>query len=248
MRKIGIKKVQFSTSGRHIHVQFWRNYLIQERRTNNKILQMNSSESLLTKLKSNQLADSFRTWYIFRAKAVKDLFFLDFDTEDFSSQEYLWFNRRVRCKSKQYFDYRDWYDKGIHTVADMLNVPDPDNVYIKTHEDLVSEFGISQKDKRKYNFLLKNIPSDWLDKPGFLNFNIYDRIIESLNLAGKISKIPKHIYSILLDKCYAEKAKVFCGNSFEDNELDNEGWEEIHLHNFKCYRVSPSILLFQDFS
>ena len=147
-------------------------------------------ESLLTKLKNNQLADSIRTWYIFRAKAVKDL--LDFDTEDFSSQEYLWFNRRVRSKSKQFFDYRDWYDKGIHTVADLMNVPDPDNVYIKTHEDLVSEFGISQRDKRKYNFLLKNIPSDWLDKPGFLNFNIYERIIENLNLAGKISKIPKY--------------------------------------------------------
>ena len=86
-----------------------------------------------------------------------------------------------------------------------MNVPDPDNVYIKTHEDLVSEFGISQKDK-KYNFLLKHVPSDWLDKPGFLNFSIYDRIIENLNLAGKISKIPKYTYSILLDKCYAEKA------------------------------------------
>ena len=49
---------------------------------------------------------TIRTWYIFRAKAVKDL--LDFDTEDFSSQEYLWFNGRVRSKSKQYFDYRDW--------------------------------------------------------------------------------------------------------------------------------------------
>ena len=32
----------------------------------------------------------------------------------------------------------------------------------------------------------------WLNKPGFLNFNIYDRIIENLNLAGKISKIPKY--------------------------------------------------------
>ena len=67
-----------------------------------------------------------------------------------------------------------------------MNVPDPDNVYIKTLGDLVSEFGISQKDKRKHNFLLKNISSDWLDKPGFLNFNIYDRVTESLNLAGKI--------------------------------------------------------------
>ena len=88
-----------------------------------------------------------------------------------------------------------------------------------------------KEDKRKYNFLLRNIPSDWSDKPGFLNFNIYDRIIENLNLAGKISKIPKYTYSILVDKCYAEKAKIFCGNGVEDDELDNEDWEEIHLRN-----------------
>ena len=35
---------------------------------------------------------------------------------------------RVHSKAKQYFDYQDWYDKGIHTVADLKNVPDPDNV------------------------------------------------------------------------------------------------------------------------
>ena len=87
---------------------------------------------------------------------------------------------------------------------------------------------------KKYHFLLKNILSDWLDKPGFLNFNIYDLIIKNLNLSGKISKIPKHTFSILLDKFYAEKAQVFWGNRFEDNELDNEDWEEIHLRNFKC--------------
>ena len=77
---------------------------------------------------------------------------LDVDTEDFCSQEYLRFNRRVRCKYKLYFDYWDWYDKGIHTVADLINVPDPDNVYTKTHEDLASEFGISQKRQKKIKF------------------------------------------------------------------------------------------------
>ena len=42
--------------------------------------------------------------------------------------------------------------------------------------------------ENKISCVLKHIPSDWLDKPGFLNFNIYDRIIENLNLVGKISK------------------------------------------------------------
>ena len=90
-------------------------------------------ESFLTKLKDNQLANSIRTWYIYRAKAVKDL--LDSNIEDFSSQEYLWFKRRVRTKSKQYFDYQDWYEEGTYTIADLMNVPDPDNVYIKTLKD-----------------------------------------------------------------------------------------------------------------
>ena len=63
-----------------------------------------------------------------------------------------------------------------------------DNIYIKTLEDLCLNLVFHKKDKRKYHFLLKNIPCDWLDKPGFLNFNIYDRVIESLNLAGKSQK------------------------------------------------------------
>ena len=86
-------------------------------------------ESVLTKLKSNQLADSIRTWYIYRSKAVDKV--LSIDTEDFSSQEYLWFNKCIRSKSKQFFDYQDWYDKGIYTIDDLIVAPDPDNVYLK---------------------------------------------------------------------------------------------------------------------
>ena len=58
------------------------------------------------------------------------------------------------------------------------------------------------------------------------NLNIFDRVIEFLNLAGNISKILKYTYSILLDKCHAEKAKVFWENSSEDNKLDDDEWEE----------------------
>ena len=53
------------------------------------------------------------------------------------------------------------------------------------------------------------------------------------------------------------KAKVFWGNSFEDNELDNEDWEEIHLRNFKCtiesrlrsfyFKIFHRAIAFRDF-
>ena len=68
-----------------------------------------------------------------------------------------------------------------------------------------------KKTKRKYNFLLKHIPSDWLDKPGFLNFNIYDRVIENLNLAGKISKIPNILTLFFWINVMLRKRKSFLG-------------------------------------
>ena len=190
--------------------------------------------------KNNQLADSIRTWYIFRAKAVKDL--LDFDTEDFSSQEFLWFNRRVRSKSKQFFDYQDWYDKGIHTVADLMNVPDSDNVYLKTHEDLVSEFGISQKDKRKSNFLLENIhlrnfKCTIESRLRSFYYKIFHRAIAFRNFLFKIKridspgccfcqKVPKTITHIFLWMWFCQTSLagnwyIFHLNTEFDHQLSN---------------------------
>ena len=94
-----------------------------------------------------------------------------------------------------------------HYIADLMNVPDPDNVYIKNLEELVSEFlyQSSQKDIRKYNFLLKTfLLIGWI--------SLVCRMTASLNVW--ILQIPKYTFSILLDKCHAEKAKIFWGTVF----------------------------------
>ena len=71
----------------------------------------------------------------------------------------IWFNRNIRSKSKQYFLYQDWLDRGIVYISDLINPPHPGN---KLFEELILDYGISAQDRRKYNFLLKNIPKDWL--------------------------------------------------------------------------------------
>ena len=43
----------------------------------------------------------------FRGKASEDL------GTDFDIHQCIWFNKHVRLKSKQYFYYDSWYDKGI---------------------------------------------------------------------------------------------------------------------------------------
>ena len=52
----------------------------------------------------------------------------------------------------------EWLDKGITFISDLLNPPLPGR---KLFEELVLDFDISPQDRRKYNFLMKNIPEDW---------------------------------------------------------------------------------------
>lgn len=195
------------------------------------IWKSNIPESLLSKIDNNQIADSIRTWYIYRYKAAKYLW--DFEIDDYSSQESLWFNKCIRSKSKQFFIYQDWYNKGILTIADILNVSNLD-INVKSFEDLVEEFGIPSTDRRKYKFLIKNIPSNWIEIPSFQDSNIFECIVDALNMATKVSKTPKYSYPILLGKCSPNKAKTFWGDSFDEAKLDDDEWEEIHLRNFKC--------------
>ena len=58
-------------------------------------------ECILNKLRSSQLADSIRTWYVFRDKAVNEIYGCDYS--DLGACQCLWYNRNIRSKSKQYF-------------------------------------------------------------------------------------------------------------------------------------------------
>ena len=138
-----------------------------------------------------------------------------------------------------------------------MDAVDPSNIRVKTFEDLVSDFDISVKDRRKYKFLIKNIPSLWLDFPGFQTFDVFQRIIDNLIFAGKHSKIPKYSYFILLDKCVPDKMITFWNNECASANLDEDDWKEIHIRNFKCtiesklrsfyFKVFHKAIAFNDF-
>ena len=114
-------------------------------------------ECVLNKLHSTMLADTLRTWYIYRERLCKEIYNTSFC--DMGNIQCLWFNRNVRSKTKQYLFYEDWFDKGIQDFSDLLNPPLPGS---KLFEELVLDFGVSMQDRRKLNFLMKCIPSSWL--------------------------------------------------------------------------------------
>ena len=58
-------------------------------------------ESVLNKLGNNQVAESIKTWYVFRKYVLENV--LKITPEEFSAQQCLWFNKQIRSKSKQYF-------------------------------------------------------------------------------------------------------------------------------------------------
>ena len=101
---------------------------------------------------------------------------------------------------------------------------------------------------------MKYIPSIWLDFPGIQTDDIYQRIIDNLVFAGKNFKIPKHSYSVLLDKHIPDKIITFWNNECADANLDDEEWKEIH---FKCtiesklrlfyFKVFHKAIAFKDF-
>ena len=80
-------------------------------------------ECVLKSLGNTQLADSLRTWYIFREQATLDI--SDCKFSDLGACQSLWFNRLIRSKSKQYFYYGSWNDKSVFTISDLLNPPLP---------------------------------------------------------------------------------------------------------------------------
>ena len=204
-------------------------------------------ESILNNLTCSQLADSVRTWYIFRENIVKEMF--DCSYFDLGACQCLWFNRNIRSKSKQYFFYEDWYDKGIIYVNDLLDPPHPG---AKLFEELVLDFEVSHKDRRKYNFLMQNIPGSFLQGQKPNGLDMFDRIFDTLI---STQKVPRYAYGILRNNLLPDKRTIFWENLSDDpEELD---WEKIHLANFKCsidtrlrtfyFKIFHNAIAFNDF-
>ena len=145
--------------------------------------------------------------------------------KDYHLQDFIWWNRNIRLKSKKFFFYQDWYDLGICTLDDLYR----GNNFVKSFEDLVLEFDISIRDRRKYNYLMNGLLIDWFYCSKNVQDNIFDKIVSSLFGNGKITK---HSYSIL-----KEKHSPFDTETFWFDILDMEGdtdWGIIHENNFSC--------------
>ena len=180
-------------------------------------------ENILSKLSSSQLAESLRTWYIFRENFAKKEFNTVFSA--IGSCQCIWFNRSICSKSKQYFLYEDWLEKGIVYISDLLNPPHPG---YKLFEELILDYDISKNDRRKYNFLVKNIPEDW-----FVSSDLTpDRIFEAIKTKLlKTQKNPKYAYNLMREICYPERQIVFWNVLQESDEIN---WEKTHVNNFLC--------------
>ena len=71
-------------------------------------------DCVLNMLKNTQLAESLRVWYRYRDLIKENLWY-----EDYYLQDLIWWNRKVRLKTKKYFFYQNWFDQGIYTVDDL---------------------------------------------------------------------------------------------------------------------------------
>ena len=81
---------------------------------------------------------------------------------------------------------------------------------------MVLDFDISRRDRGKFNFLMKRIPSLWLEDPHSKDIDIFDNFTSGLLHAHKI---PKFTYSLLNETCLsnrdteyliAEKSYLYC--------------------------------------
>jgi len=174
---------------------------------------------VLNTLSNCQLVEAIKLWYLYKNKIKENL-----DWTDFHLQDPIWWNKNVRLKSKKFFFYPVWDDKGIHNISDLFigyNL-------VKPFEMLVVEFDIPITDRRKYNFLIKGICPDWFQNPQNIQENIFDNISAFLIAQPKI---PKHTYSILRNQADVDVENKWLNTLDVLEELD---WNRIHYANFNC--------------
>jgi hypothetical protein len=183
------------------------------------LFRSDAPDSVLNSLSNCQLIESIKLWYLYRFKWKDKL-----DWSDFHLQDSIWWNKKVRLKSKRFFYYPVWYEKGIHTISDLYLGRN----FVKTFEDLVVEFDIPITDRRKYNSLMNGIDLDWFLNPTNIQDDVFDNISTSLLEA---EKVPRHVYAIL-----REHAVVDVENKWIDclDLLEETDWCFVHSSNFKC--------------
>ena len=181
-------------------------------------------ECILNSLKNIQLADSLRCWYLFRENATIE--FYDSKYSQLSACQSIWYNKCIRSKSKQYFYYPSWFVKNVCTISDLFNPPLPGH---KLFEELVLDFNIPFSERRKFNFLMKNIPNDWLENCDTDIVGVHDTVVLKL-LSFK--KVPKGVYNLLLGNSCPDKRYAFwqCNLPVQPNI----NWNKTHNTNFLC--------------
>ena len=135
-----------------------------------------------------------------------------------------WYNQNVRLKTKRYVFYHDWHALGISTLADLHR----GHNFVKTFEDLVLEYDISIKDRRKYNSLMNGILIDWFYNPPQVQDIIFDRIVESLFDSVKITKSS---YIIFKSQENSVNVENFWIEALDIN-VDDIDWASVHDNNF----------------
>lgn len=138
----------------------------------------------------------------------------------------LWYNKNIRSKSKQYFYFENWYAKNVCSISDLLNPPLPGS---RLFEELVLDFDVSRKDRKKYNSLIKCIPHEWLDHPTARELEVVPTIIDKL---VNTRKVPRYVYNTMIEKCFPERRYDYWNNIVDVQQ--DVSWEKIHLRNFYC--------------
>ena len=109
-------------------------------------------------------------------------------------------------------------------MSDLFNPPLTGH---KLFEELVLDFGIPLSDRRKFNFLIKNIPEKWIRNFDKDIFGVHETIVQKL-LSTK--KVPKNAYDILIGSHVPDKRYQYWGDKMPVPV--NLDWEKIHISNY----------------
>ena len=126
--------------------------------------------------------------------------------------------------------FTDNFPKKIHPKCGfwILNPPFPG---YKLFEESVLDFDIPPSDRRKYKFLLSNVPQEGIEHPNVQNTCNY--IFYSLNAKlMSTRKVPSYAYKVLGNQCSPQNRYDYWYDKLTVPQ--DTDWEKIHGNNFRC--------------